>query len=86
MQNPQSSNLHSAAIEASDGWENIPLYVREKQIRSEIIPVSHGALWDWVAKGTFPAPSRLTSGVTAWKRSDIKVWAEGNWTPPLGAD
>jgi prophage regulatory protein len=86
MQQTNSSKPQSAVLDSRDGWENIPLYVREKQIRSEIIPVSHGALWDWVAKGIFPAPSRLTSGVTAWKRSDIKVWAEGNWTPPLGAD
>lgn len=82
MQKPQSSNLQSAAIDVHDGWENIPLYVREKQIRSEIIPVSHGALWTWVEKRSFPAPTKLSSGVTAWRRNDLKAWAEGNWTPP----
>jgi prophage regulatory protein len=58
-------------------WEKIPLYVREKQVRSDIIPISHGALWEWVAKRTFPAPIKLSSGVTVWKRSDLMAWAIG---------
>jgi hypothetical protein len=36
-------------------------------------------LWDWVAKGTFPPPCRLSTGVTAWKRCDLKAWADGSW-------
>jgi prophage regulatory protein len=79
MQTTTGSKPQSAVIQIRDEWENLPLYVREKQVRSDIIPISHGSLWDWVAKRTFPAPVKLSSGVTAWKRADLKSWADGTW-------
>lgn len=81
MSNTPSNRPQSAVIEDRDEWESIPIFVREKQLRTDIFPVSHAALWDWVAKQTFPAPVALSSGVTAWKRSDLKAWADGMWTP-----
>lgn len=79
MQYVSNIKPQSAVIEASDGWEKIPLYAREKLIRSQIVNVSHGAFWDWVGKGKFPAPVKLSAGVTAWKRSDLIDWANGTW-------
>ena len=81
MQHKQDFKQQSAVIEILNEWECIPLYVREKQVRSDVIRISHGALWDWVAKKTFPSPVKLSSGVTAWKRGDLQAWAEGSWAP-----
>ena len=83
MQQTQSIKPQTVSSEVRDGF---PTFIREKQLRTHFIEIAHSTLWGWVANGTFPAPVKLSSGVTAWKRSDLKVWAEGNWTPPLGAD
>ncbi len=71
----------SVVMQVKDEWESIPLFVREKQLREKVVPISHGALWDWVGNRSFPHPVKLSSGVTAWKRSDLKAWAEGTWLP-----
>lgn len=57
----------------------LPALVREKQLRSEFIRIGHGTLWDWVANGKFPRPTKLSSGVTAWNRDDLQAWADGSW-------
>lgn len=69
---------------ATDEWAHLPLFVREKRVRSDVVPVAHGTLWGWVAKGTFPRPICLSSGVSAWKRGDLKAWSEGTWKPEGG--
>ncbi len=35
------------------------------------IPVSKSTWWAGVASGRFPAPFKLSPGVTAWRKSDI---------------
>lgn len=77
---PDLGRLHPqpTGLEA-DEWANLPLYIREKQIRAAVFPVSHGTLWDWVSKGSFPQPVRLSSGVSAWRRGDLRLWADGAW-------
>lgn len=79
MQHVSSLTPQSAVTEIRDGWEDIPLFPREKLIRSKIVNVSHGAFWDWVGKGKFPPPVKLSAGVTAWKRADLIAWANGTW-------
>lgn len=83
MKTNSQTQPQSAGTEVSE-WANLPLYLREKQIRSDVFPVSHGALWDWVAKGKFPPPVRLSTGVSAWKRYDLKSWADGTWVSDVG--
>ena len=36
-----------------------------------IVPVSKSTWWDGVKKGRFPAPLKLSPGVTVWRSSDI---------------
>jgi predicted DNA-binding transcriptional regulator AlpA len=75
--------LHGSNISAqTSDLPHLPALVREKQLRKDFIQIAHGTLWDWVAKGTFPAPIKLSSGVSAWKCSDLQAWANGTW---LGA-
>lgn len=46
-----------------------------------VIDIAHSTLWDWVRKGKFPPPVKLSVGVTAWRAADVAAWAEGRWTP-----
>lgn len=38
------------------------------------LPFSAATLWRGVRSGTFPAPSKLSARVTAWKCGDIRKW------------
>lgn len=46
-------------------------YLREKQIRPGILPVSHSTFWAWVKEGKLPQGTKLSPRVTVWKASDI---------------
>lgn len=37
-------------------------------------PISVATLWRWVAQGKFPAPVRLSPGVTAWASDAVEAW------------
>ena len=38
------------------------------------IPVSNSTIWQWVQDGKFPAPVKLSQGVTAWPVAAIDRW------------
>lgn len=38
------------------------------------IPVSGSTLWRWVGAKKFPAPHKLSEGVTAWKVEEVRAW------------
>lgn len=44
------------------------------QGRAGHLPVSPATIWRWVAAGEFPAPVKLSGGVTAWPAEAIKAW------------
>lgn len=39
-------------------------------------PISRATLWRWVKRGQFPAPVRLSCGVTAWPVEAIESWEQ----------
>lgn len=39
-----------------------------------VIPFSPATLWRKVSSGEFPAPVKLSAGVTAWKVEDVRAW------------
>jgi prophage regulatory protein len=41
-----------------------------------VVPVSSATLWRWVKAGTFPAPVKLSSGMTAWRVGDVRAWMQ----------
>lgn len=47
------------------------------------LPFSAATLWRRVKAGTFPAPLKISRGVTAWRREDIDAWhaAQGSIAP-----
>jgi len=51
-----------------------PAFLRERELRS-LVPFSSSTLWREVKAGRFPAPVRLSPGVTAWRAQDVQAWA-----------
>lgn len=50
-------------------------FIRQRELlRSRLIPFSASTLWRKVSVGEFPAPIKLSVGITAWRISDIKQW------------
>lgn len=48
-------------------------FVRQKLLL-QCVPFSKSTLWRWVKAGLFPAPVRLSVGITAWRAEDIHRW------------
>jgi predicted DNA-binding transcriptional regulator AlpA len=44
------------------------------------IPFSAATLWRKVRSGEFPAPSKLSEGVTAWRVGDVRAWLNAKQT------
>ena len=40
------------------------------------LPIAKSTVEDWVKKGKFPAPVKLSKTVTAWRNSDIHAWLD----------
>ncbi|MFM7659352.1 MAG: helix-turn-helix transcriptional regulator [Betaproteobacteria bacterium] len=53
----------------------LPNYLREKELL-ERLPLSSSTLWRLVSKGLFPAPIKLSAGVTVWSESAVASFME----------
>lgn len=42
--------------------------------KTGILPVSPATIWRWVSKGQFPAPFKLSAGVTGWYAADVEAF------------
>ncbi len=51
-------------------------FVRQARLLNDVVPVSSATLWRWVKAGTFPAPVKLSSGMTAWRVGDVRAWMQ----------
>jgi prophage regulatory protein len=49
-------------------------YVRLAQLVPDLIPVSRTTIWRWVRANKFPAPIKLTRGVTVWLWAEVNAW------------
>lgn len=41
-----------------------------------LIGVSDKTIWQWVKRGQFPAPIKLSNSVTVWRLSDVQTWMQ----------
>jgi prophage regulatory protein len=48
-------------------------FVRQPQVLM-VVPVSKSTLWRRVRAKTFPAPIKLSPGVTAWRAEELREW------------
>lgn len=51
-------------------------FVRQR-VLLRFVPFSKSTLWRRVKAGDFPAPIKLSTGVTAWRVEDIRRWIAG---------
>jgi len=49
-------------------------FLRLRQLIPAILPVSASTLWRMVKRGDFPAPTKLSTRVTAWNREEVLRW------------
>ena len=47
---------------------------RKRPNATPILPFSSSTLWRRVRDGSFPAPLKLSAGVTAWRVGDVRQW------------
>ncbi|MFP5085597.1 helix-turn-helix transcriptional regulator [Acinetobacter pittii] len=48
--------------------------IGERRASKGLIGVSEKTLWEWVRKGEFPQPIKLSSTITVWRAMDIAEW------------
>lgn len=51
--------------------------MRAKQVL-ELVPFGRASLWKFAKSGQFPAPIRVTGGITAWRNADVIEWLESH--------
>lgn len=42
--------------------------------KSGLLPVSPATVWRWVRESKFPAPFKLSDGITVWKLEDVEAF------------
>lgn len=62
------------ATQASSPISNQVGFIRQAQLVPAIVPISAATLWRWVKRGTFPAPTKIGPGTTAWHSEDVAAW------------
>lgn len=53
-------------------------FIRQSDLIPNIVPFSSATLWRQVKSGEFPKPVKLSKGVTAWRRSDVRAWIDSH--------
>ena len=48
-------------------------FLKDSQV-SKRLSVSRASIWRWAAMGKFPAPVKLSEGVSRWRLADIEEW------------
>lgn len=67
------SNKNISQLPFSEGCPEKSGYSRLKAITEKYGP-SPATIWRKSKNGTFPKPYKLSSGITAWKNSDLNEW------------
>jgi prophage regulatory protein len=76
---PQPKHSINGVFASSRAWPSEG-FIRQKQLIPHFIPISPATLWRWVKTNRFPAPVKLSEGVTAWNVRAVLLWMEGhNW-------
>ncbi|ARK86998.1 hypothetical protein BOC42_06085 [Burkholderia pseudomallei] len=59
----------------SDAELGLEGFIRQRKLLGDrIFPASAATLWRHVKEGKFPAPVKLSIGITAWRVADVVAW------------
>ena len=50
--------------------------VNARPASAGLLGVSDKTIWNWVKRGKFPAPIKLSPTVTVWRLSEVQAWME----------
>ena len=50
--------------------------VNARSASTGLLAVSDKTIWNWVKRGAFPAPIKLSPSVTVWRLSDVQAWMQ----------
>ena len=50
--------------------------VNARPASTGLLGVSDKTIWNWVKRGEFPAPIKLSPTVTVWRLTDVQAWME----------
>lgn len=53
-------------------------YLRISDLAKKVLPISSASIWRKVKEGSFPTPTKISKGITAWRVEDIREWLECN--------
>ncbi len=48
----------------------------QQEPRQGLIGVGQTTIYEWVKTGKFPAPIRLSAGVSVWRVEDVRTWMQ----------
>jgi prophage regulatory protein len=83
MPNVQTSEADAAIGTPGNSrrFDNLPVLPETGFVRQRLllrfVPFSKSTLWRRVKAGDFPAPVRLSAGITAWRAEDVRRWIAG---------
>jgi predicted DNA-binding transcriptional regulator AlpA len=49
-------------------------YLRQRDLLTNYLPFSATTLWRKIKQGDFPAPIKLSPGITAWRLNEVNDW------------
>lgn len=73
---------NSSTAKARRSPPSSPEYLRQADLIPALVPFSPATLWRHVKCGKFPAPVKLSSSITAWRRADYEAWAASHAPTP----
>ena len=56
-------------------------YLRQRELLTQYLPFSATTLWRKIKQGDFPAPVKLSPGITAWRLTDVTDWLAAKGQP-----
>lgn len=65
--------VQDAFKKADESAQSVDAFIRIQRV-SELVSLSRAAIYERIAKGTFPAPVPTGSGRVAWVESEVRRW------------
>ena len=76
--------MKSAPQKPFDDLPDLAMIQLRQLLNYRVIPFSAATIWRKCRSGEFPAPFKVSAGITAWKVGDIRQYLEAICNAPKG--
>ena len=76
--------MKSAPQKPFDDLPDLAMIQLRQLLNYRVIPFSAATIWRKCRSGEFPAPFKVSVGITAWKVGDIRQYLEATCNVPKG--